>query len=174
LLNHPTGGKQIPFAFKQAMESGDEILFIVDDKFTFEKGRELPLPDADAVVAFLDEHPLPQAWFESLMERDAWTRVVEPPVYLVCTPYSFSEKLLLSHANDGYGLQGECANEWTDLLAYLQKEGYESIVAYIPKACARGICYATPFAQEAGIWKHPIHVNFTDKDNVISTLEQDV
>lgn len=173
LRRHPTGGKQIPFAFKQAIESGDEILVIVDDKFTFEKAKGLPVPNEDAVISFLDEHPLPQVWFESLMDCDAWTRVVMPPVYLVCTPYSFSEKLLLSHSNNEHGLPGECANEWTDLLLYLAKEGYESIVAYIPKACMLGICYATPYAREAGIWRRPIHLNFTSKDNVVLTFEHD-
>lgn len=166
LLNRPTGGKQIPFAFEQALRAEGDILIFVDDKFHFERDKHGNIPTEVEVKEFTEKYALPQAWLDTLTKDGMMSRIVVPPSHLACTPYSFSEKMILAHSNGEHGLPGECANEWTVLLEYLQGQGYEAIHAYIPRACAKGICYATPYAQEAGIWTKPISIGFTDKDNV--------
>ncbi len=74
----------------------------------------------------------------------------------------------MRQSGDVYGLPGECANEWTRLLDFLEKVGYEKVLAYIPNVCAKGICYATPYARESGIFTKPITICFTQKATVVS------
>lgn len=169
LRNRPTGGKQIPFAFEKALESKDDILVIVDDKFNFERDKHGKIPTETEVNGLIQQYPLPKTWLDALSNNNAISRIVVPPKHFACTPYSFSEKMILAESKGAYGLPGECANEWTVLLEYLQEQEYGTINAYIPKACAKGVCYATPYAQESGIWTKPITISFTDKDNISST-----
>ncbi len=161
LLNHPTGGKQISFAFNKAVESGDDILILVDDKFGFEKNQNRIVPESD-LEDFLKTNPLPDSWVKKLIK----IHVIKPEKDFSLTKFSFSEKKLLEKS-DG-SLPGECANEWLTLLEYLNKQGYEKINAYVPSLCAKGICYATPYAMENGVWEKPITLSFTYKDTISS------
>ena len=167
ILCHPTAGKQVPFAFAQWLSSEDAILIAVDDKFNFERSKDEDNVPLDAEVSdFLRTTPLPHSWLERIVRLGD---IAVPPNEFACgeREYAFSEKKLFHHARHQHGLPGECANEWTHLLAYLEKAGYEKITAYIPKVCAKGICYATPYAQESGIWKNPITIGFTDNTGVV-------
>ena len=166
LLKRPTGGKQVPFAFEKALNATGDILIVVDDKFNFERDRNLNMPLESQVKELMQKNPLPQTWLKALYEHDALARMVVPPKRFACTHYSFSENLLLAHSKADQGLPGECATEWALLLGHLEREGYDAVHAYVPKVCAPGICYATPYAQEAGIWTKPIRIEFTQKETV--------
>ena len=163
-------GKQVPYSFSQGLKEDGDILFAVDDKFNFERTNDDD-PTEIEVSAFLSRSALPKSWIDDLSAHDAMKRIVTPPDHLMASTLSFSEKKLYAHSRREYGLPGECANEWAYLLEYLQQSGYEKIRAYIPKMCSKGICYATPYAHDSGIWENPICINFTDNNGVYSVYE---
>jgi hypothetical protein len=169
LLNRPTGGKQIPFAFEKALTMEGDILILTDDKFGFEKGKQKGLPSDSDIEQFLTENPLPKTWLTALEQSGNISRVLLPDEKFMCTTFTYSEKKLLSGSKATYFLPGECANEWALLLDYLQHLGYTQIHAFIPQVCAKGICYATPYATDTEIWTHPITIDFTEKEKVAAT-----
>ncbi len=163
LLCHPTAGKQISFAFKRAIEKNAKIILVADDKFNLEKKTNDDPLESD-LVPFLVEYPLPKSWSEYT------DRFIAPPEEFYLTQFSFSEKKLLKNSKHEFGLSGDCANEWTKLLEWLENEGYEKVEAYIPKACSKGICYATPYAKESGIYTKPLEIFFTSGSKIDSCI----
>lgn len=168
LLNRPTGGKQIPFAFEKALEMDGDILIITDDKFGFEKKNNKGIPADEEIKSLLKNQPLPKTWLQKLEPNGGMSRIIVPPPHLACGAFSFSEKLLYTESKKDYDLHmGECANEWTFLVERLEKEGYEKIHAFVPLVCAKGICFSTSYAtKEAGILTKPITIDFTERDGI--------
>ncbi len=158
-------GRQVSFSFSQALAGDGDILIATDDKFNYEHENGARPSDRDYEL-FVALHSMPIPWLDALASNDV-SRLVIPPADLACGAFTFSERKLLAKSQGEYGLPSECANEWVYLLDQLSKR-YESIQAYIPKVCAKGICYATPYAKEGGIWTKPITISFTDKANVSS------
>ena len=100
--------------------------------------------------------------------KNILSRIIKPPVNFECNKYTFSEEKLYLKSRHEYGMPGECANEWTGLMKYLNNLGYLEINAYIPKVCASGICYSTSYVKEKEIFKNPINIKFTDKSGISS------
>lgn len=159
----PTAGRQVSFAYNEALSTQNDILLAVDDKFTIEKAKNEDPLDVD-LNEFLSKHPLPDSWVSNS------ERFVCPPEEFKLTNFSFSERKLLKNSKNEYGLSGDCANEWSRLLSWLESQGYETVEAYFPKVCAKGICYATPYAKEAGIYTKPLEIYFTHGDKIDSKI----
>jgi hypothetical protein len=169
ILSRQAAGKQIPFAFDRAILGTDDILIITDDKFNFEVSLDKDnIPSNNELVNFLIENPLPESWTAELKNKNLLSRIVKPPIDFECSKYTFSEKKLYLKSRHKYSMPGECANEWTGLMKYLDNLGYSEINAYVPKVCADGICYSTPFIKENEIFKNPINIKFTDKFGISS------
>ena len=169
LRHQANAGKQIPFAFEEAIKRGNDIVIVVDDKFNQERMRnEDPLQNE--VFDFLQKETLPKPWLERINSLSILSKIVKPPEVLSCTKLTFSEKKLFTIGRKQHGLVGECACEWLEMLSWIKTQGYESVEAYIPKVCFNGICYATPIAQGSNIYPAPIEICFTD--NSLNTTEQ--
>ena len=62
ILSRKTAGKQIAFAFNQAILSSDDIVIVADDKFNFEKSLcKDDTPPENELRGFLLENPLPRS-----------------------------------------------------------------------------------------------------------------
>ena len=163
-------GPQVIFAFEEALKSDADILVVIDDKFNKERLTNED-PSEKEIDDFFQNEPLPKIWLDVLGSANALSRIINPPKELEGSTLGFSERKTYAIGRNEYGLPGECDNTWTKILSHIEDIGYESVCAYIPKVCFKSMCYATPYAQDSGVYAAPIKIVFTET-NRPETIEQ--
>ena len=165
--NFPSGGQQILETLMRVLDQDSYILIVADDKFNRERLKDED-PTREDFENFLKAQPLPSLFMKLIEGKNAFTRLVVPPSNIACTPYSFSEAKLFKAGKKTLGYMGsECANEWVYLMDWIDSlPAYESIKAYIPLVCEKGVCLANWFLTLESFRKKftkPFEVLFTNK-----------